>query len=284
MRAYKADWADWCAWCARHGKRPLPAEPRSLRDYLIDLAVVLKVSTLRRRLAAVGRAHKLAGYQLDRLDPAIYHAMRRVARAKGQAPAGRAELMTADLLAMLKGLTPDLRGVRDRAILLLGFAAGLRRSEIVDLKVNDIEWRRDGVTLKLRRSKTDQEGRGQEAGVLYGKRQGTCPVRALKRWLEAAGHRDGPVFRAVARGRILERGLTGWMVWDLVKRCAARAGLDPKQLGAHSLRVGHVTQARANGADLSHAKRQLRHKRLETTEGYDRGRALRDSTSGKLGL
>src|SRR5579883_178506 len=133
MRAYKADWADWCAWCERNGKPPCPAEPRALRDYLVDLASTVKLSTLRRRLAAIGRAHRLAGLHLDRLDPAIYHALRRLARERGSAPKGRAELMTADLAAMLRVVPKSLRGTRDRAILLLGFAAGLRRSEIVDI-------------------------------------------------------------------------------------------------------------------------------------------------------
>jgi site-specific recombinase XerD len=284
MRAYRADWADWCAWCARHGKRPLPAEPRAIRDYLVDLAAGKKLSTIQRRLSAIARAHKLAGVQLDKLDPTIWHALRRLRRQATHAPQGRAELMTGDLVAILKVIPQDLRGLRDRAILLLGFAGGLRRSEIVAFEVNDLEWRRDGIKLRIRRSKGDQEGEGQEVGILYGKKESTCPCRALKRWLEASQICDGPVFRAVVGDQVGERRLSDKIVWKLVKRYAARAGLDPSKLGAHSLRVGHVTQARANGADLAHAKRQLRHKRIETTEGYDRNRSLRDSTSGKLGL
>jgi site-specific recombinase XerD len=283
-RAYRADWADWCAWCQRNGKRPLPAEPRALRDYLVDLAAGRKVSTLKRRLAAIGRAHKLAGHQLDRLEPAIYHAMRRLAREKGAAPRGRAELMTGDILAMLKVAPKSLRGTRDRAILLLTFAGGLRRSEVVDLDVNDVDWRRDGIAVQIRRSKTDQEGLGQVVLVEYGKREATCPVRALKRWLQESQICDGPIFRPVEAERPTARRLNDKMVWHLVKRYAARAGLDPTRLGAHSLRVGHVTQALANGADAIKAKDQLRHRRLETTLGYNRGRSFKDNTSGKLGL
>ncbi len=285
MRAYRADWRDWSAWCERTHNRCLPAEPRAVRDYLADLAAGKKVSTLRRRLAAVSRVHLQAGAKLDTRDPAIANFMRRIAREKGTAPAGRAEIMTDDLEAMLKGLPKNLRGLRDRAILLIGFAGGLRRSEIVDIEVNDIAWRRDGLLLTLRRSKTDQEGRGQAVGILYGRREAMCPVRALKRWIAAAEINDaGPLFRAVEAGKAIPRRLSDKMVWRLVKRCTAAAGLDPARLGAHSLRVGHVTQALANGADALKAKEQLRHRRLETTLGYNRRRSFDGNSSGKLGL
>lgn len=285
MRAYRADWADWTAWCARRGCPSLPAEPRALRDYLVDLASSLKLSTIRRRLAAIARAHKLAAQPLDRLDPVVYHALRRLGREQAHAPAGRAEVMTADIAAMLKHVRPGIAGLQDRAVLLLGYAGGVRRSELVALELpHDIEWKRDGILLKLRRSKGDQLGRGQEVAVAYGKHEATCPVRALKKWLQGSGISSGPLFRAVEHGRIGAEALSDKAVYRLVKRLAEAAGLDPAPLGAHSLRVGHVTQARANGALREDAQRQLRHKRAETTEGYDRGKALRSTTSSKLGL
>ena len=284
MRAYRADWRDWTAWCQRQGKTALPADARDLRDYLADLAVGRKVATLRRRLAAITRAHKLAGYQLDRTAPAVYHVMRRLARQKGTAPNGRAQLMTADIIALVKATGPDLRGARDRAILLLGFAAGLRRSELVALKVNDIDWLRNGIVVHIRSSKTDQEGKGQTVSVVHGKRESSCPVRALRRWLDQARIGDGPIFRAIAGDTVGAGSLAPERVYLTVKRLAVKAGLDPARLGAHSLRVGHVTQALENGADVVKTKEQLRHKRIDTTLGYNRGRSFKGSSSAKLGL
>ena len=215
----------------------------------------------------------------------IAFALRRLARERGTAKVGRAEVMTADLEVMLAALPSSLQGTRDRCILLLAFASGVRRSELVALDVADLEWRRDGVVLWIRRSKTDQEGKGQAAGVVYGRRERTCPVRALKAWLQAAAIADGPVFRPVRGAKVLPRRLTDEVVYTLVKRVGAAAGLDATRLGAHSLRVGHVTQALANGADPVKAKEQLRHRRIDTTLGYNRARSFGGgNTSGKLGL
>lgn len=284
MRAYRADWRDWAAWCKRTQNCALPATPRSIRDYLVDLAAGKKVSTLRRRLAAIARVHKQAGKPLQADDPVIENAMRRLAREKGAAPQGRDPIMTADLARMIKGVPNGLRGIRDRAILLLGFAAAVRRSELVAFDVNDVAWRRDGISITIRRSKGDQDGRGQVVDVVYGRRESTCPVRALKRWLEASKITSGPVFRAVNHELAGEAQLSAKMVAYIVKRAAARAGIDPTLLAAHSLRSGHVTQALDNGADALKAQKQLRHKRLDTTTGYDKRRGFDGNSSGKLGL
>jgi site-specific recombinase XerD len=284
MRAYRADWRDWAAWCQRTGNRALPAEPRSIRDYLVDLAAGKKISTLRRRIAAIARVHKQAGQPFQADDPVIENALRRLAREKGSAPEGREPLMTDELVRMVKRLPDGLRGSRDRAILLLGFAAAVRRSELVDFKVNDIAWRRDGVSLTIRRSKGDQEGLGQVVDVLYGRREATCPVRALKRWLELSQICDGPIFRAIVKGAAGPTALSPKMVAHLVKQAARRAGIDPTRLAAHSLRSGHVTQALENGADAVKAKEQLRHARLETTLVYNKRRSMTGNSSGKLGL
>ncbi len=283
-RAYRADWRDWCAWCERSGVIPTPAAPRAVRDYLVDLAAGKKVSTLRRRLAAIARAHKIAGYQFDRSDPVIQHAMRRLARELGTAPKGRDALMTADLVGLLKLVPNTLRGTRDRAILLIVFAGGLRRSEAVDLNINDLEWRRDGIAVHLRKSKTDQAGAGELVLVEYGKRESTCPVRALKAWLAGAKVESGAIFRLVTGATALPDAVSDQLVWRLIKRYGARAGLDVTMLGAHSLRAGHVTQALENGAELAKVKEQLRHRRLETTLGYNRGRSFKGNSSGKLDL
>jgi site-specific recombinase XerD len=284
MRAYRADWRDWAAWCSRTGNRALPAEPRAIRDYLVDLAAGKKISTLRRRIAAIARVHKQAGQPFQADDPIIDNALRRLAREKGTAPQGRDPLLTDELGRMVKRMPEGLRGIRDRAILLLGFAAAVRRSELVDLDVNDVAWRRDGMSLTIRRSKGDQTGLGQVVDVLYGRRESTCPVRSLKRWLEASKITAGPLFRPVERQLAGEDRLSAKMVAYVVKRAAIRAGIDPTLLAAHSLRSGHVTQALANGADPLKAQKQLRHRRLDTTTGYDKRRGFDGNSSGKLGL
>jgi len=284
LRAYAADWRDWLAWCERHHHAPMPAAPAAVRDYLTDLAAAKKVGTLRRRLAAIAQAHEIAKAPFDRHDPAIRFSLKRLARERGEHQAGRRELMTRDIVAMLGVIPATLRGTRDRAILLVGFATGMRRSELVEIKVNDLDWRRDGVMIRIARSKGDQEGRGQSIGVVYGKREATCPVRALKRWLAESAIADGPILRGVARGKPTERRLSDKIVWRIVKRYAEQAGIDPAQLGAHSLRVGHATQSIANGAAPHEAQQQLRHRRLETTLRYNRGRSFKGNSSGKLDL
>jgi site-specific recombinase XerD len=283
--AYSADWRQWKAFAASAGRAAMPADPELVRDFLVTEAEAgRKFSVLRRRLAAVATLHRLKGAPFERNAPVIAFAMRRLARELGTAVIGRAELMTADVESMLRKVPSSLQGLRDRAILLLTFAAGVRRSELVALDVADIEWRRDGITLRIRRSKTDQEGAGQAVDVEYGRRERTCAVRAVKCWLEAAAIAEGPVFRPVRGVRVLPRRLSDEVVYVAVKRYGAAAGLDPARLGAHSLRVGHVTQALANGANPVEAKEQLRHRRLDTTLAYNRRRPFKGGTSGKLGL
>jgi integrase len=190
--AYLSDWRRWEAFAAGRGRAAFPAPADLVRDFLVDEATAgRKLSVLRRRLAAMATVHRLQGAPFERSAPVIAFALRRLARERGTARTGRAEIMTVDLEAMLRVLPPSLQGMRDRCILLLAFASGLRRSELVALDVADVEWRRDGMKLQIRRSKTDQEGEGQAVGVLYGRRERTCPMRALKRWLEAAAIVEG---------------------------------------------------------------------------------------------
>jgi site-specific recombinase XerD len=286
-RAYGADWNAWVIWCRVKNRKPFPAAPVDVADFLKDQAEArgLRMSTVRRRLAAIVQVHHLAGHALDRGDPALHYALKRLAREFNLMQTGKHELMTADIEAMLAATAHDLAGARDKALLLMGFAGGFRRSELVALHVEDIDWKRDGIVLTIRRSKTDQEGQGQLVGIRYGMRDRTCPVRALKEWLRQSGITQGPIFRSVIHGRIGDGPLTGQVVANVVKARAKKAGLDPSRVSGHSLRVGHVTQARENGADLADAQRQLRHKRIDTTARYDRKpSALRNSSSGKLGL
>jgi site-specific recombinase XerD len=288
-RAYRAAWENWMIWCGERGKDALRASEADVADYLRQRAERGdKMTTLRVRLAAITQARRLAGETLNRDAPELHFALKALAREYGIASKGKTELMLADIEAMLSVLRGDsLAAIRDRAILLSGFAGGFRRSELAALDVPDLEFRRDGLVVTLNRSKGDQEGRGQIVAIVYGRRERTCPVRAIKRWLDASGLTEGPLFRPMLRrGRVVgDHRLSDRGIYEVVKATARAAGLDAEKFGAHSLRSGHVTQALENGADPIAAQKQLRHVKLDTTLGYNRrGAALKGSSSGKLGL
>jgi integrase len=289
-RAYDIDWRTWRRWCEANNRCPMPAAPGDVADFIRARAYVdgAALSSIKRFLAALSTASRIAKHPFDRRHDSIHFLLRRLARERGTAPANaRAEISTDELLAMLpKGDGPQ--AIRDRALLLVGFAGGFRRSELAAMDVLDIEWKRDGIVVRIPRSKTDQTGKGQHVGILYGRREKTCPVRALKAWLAARGPLAafGAVFLTIVGSRIEARRIEDRVVYRAVKRYAKAAGMDATKLGAHSLRVGHVTTALANGADPVKAKEQLRHRKLDTTLGYNRAGAalLRENTSGKLGL
>jgi integrase len=163
----------------------------------------------------------------------------------------------------------DTKGLRDRALLLLGFAGAFRRSELVALNVADLQFCDDGLRVTIRRSKTDQEGLGATIAIVRGST--ACPVRAVRTWIEMAGILDGPLFRPVTRtGRVSSRRLSGRAVADLVKRYARRAGLNAADFSGHSLRSGFLTSAAARGASIFKMMDVSRHKSIDTLRGYVR--------------
>jgi integrase len=187
---------------------------------------------------------------------------------------------------MVAMLPDKLIGVRDRALLLVGFAGAFRRSELVSLDVGDVEIRREGLLVTLRRSKTDQEAAGREVAIPYGSNPDTCPVRALEAWLEASGIADGPLWRAVDKGGRLQPGrLSDKAVALVVKKRAEAAGLDPDLYAGHSLRAGLATAAAAAGASERSIMEQTGHKSVQTVRRYiRRGTQFRDNAAGMVGL
>jgi len=284
-RAYKADWADFSQWAAERGFDALPAFPEAVGLYLTDRAATLKVSSLQRRLSAISQAHRLAGHKLDLQHPAIREVWQGIRRAHGAAQEGKAPVMTEDLRRMVGALPDSLLGLRDRALLLAGFAGAFRRSELVGLDFGDVDFTSAGVVVTIRRSKTDQTGQGIVRGLPYGSNPETCPVRSLQAWIEAAGIEDGSLFRSITRhGRIGGR-LSGKAVALVVKRAAKAAGLDPERFSGHSLRAGLATSAAAAGVDPVTIAGQTGHKRLDTLRGYIRlGSLFRDNAAGRVGL
>ena len=278
-RAYAADWADFSAWCEAAGRPPLPATPDTVGLYLVSLARGGRlVSTIERRVASISSVHLAAGFATP--APAggeVREILAGLRRRLGKAPRhAKAPLEVDELRRMLATAPPDLLGVRDRAILLLGFASGLRRSELAALSLSDVEVERQGVRLVVARSKTDQEGAGRQIGVHRGARAATCPVRAVEAWIVERGRWPGPLFcrlvrRRADRGVTVERArLSGAAVGAVVKAAALRAGLDPARFGGHSLRAGLATVAAAGGAGELAIMSRTGHRSAEMVRRYIR--------------
>ncbi len=288
LRAYQADWNDFCDWCEAHQFAALPAAPEAVALYLTDRAATLKTSSLARRLTTINRAHQAAGQPSPATmqNAIVSEVWKGIKRKKGTAQRGKKPLLTPDLRRIIAGLPEDLQGVRDRALLLAGFAGGFRRSELAGLRVADLETTPDGLIVRLGRSKTDQEGQGRPVALPYGSDPSTCPVRALQAWLQRAGITDGQLFRAVDKdGLVSKHALHADSVAYLVKRAAGRAGLETAEYAGHSLRAGLATQAAMNGASELAIMKQTGHRSLATVRKYIReGSLFRDNAAAKLGL
>jgi integrase len=287
-RAYRSDWRLFESWCRSHGLACLPAVPETVALYLTALAADHKPSSLERKLTSITKAHQAAGFSTPASmeHAAVSETMKGIRRTLGTAQPGKEPLLTADILQMLDSLDDGLLGSRDRALLLVGFAGGFRRSEIVSLDIEDITETTDGLVIRVRRSKTDPEAKGTTVALPYGSTAATCPVRSYRAWIAAAAIEAGPAFRSVDRhGRVGSGRLNTGSVARLIKRAAEVAGLDPTNYAGHSLRAGFVTQAFLNGAAEVAIMRQTRHKSLDTLRKYIRDRSLfRDNPAGKLGL
>jgi integrase len=291
LRAYRADLACFRAWCAGEGRpAAIPAAPETVGAYLAALAPRHRLATLRRRLAALARAHRAAGARLDTGHPAIRETLRGIGRRHGAPQRRAAALATAEVRKMVAACRGDLAGLRDRALLLLGYAAALRRSELAGVEHEHLRFTADGLELLLPRSKTDAAGEGARVGVPRGQRPETCPVRAVEAWLRASAIRYGPVFVRVTRWGTVEqgRGLSGEGVRLVLLRRAAEAGVEGAQgeaVGPHGLRAGFVTQAYRAGLRDEEIMAHTRHKDLKTMRRYvRRARLLDDSPARKLGL
>lgn len=287
LRAYASDWSDFAAWCAERNLDALPATPATVGVYLASLAEDgLKVSTIGRRLVALTQHHRDAGHHLDTRHPAVSATLRGIKRTHGSAQTGKAPVLPDDVRAMLGTLGDGLLGLRDRALLLVGFAGAFRRSELVALERADVEVQRNGLVVTIRRSKTDQEGAGRKVGIPLGSAPEVCPARSLEAWLAAAGVERGPLFRAVNRhSQVSGSALSAGAVALIVKRSALAAGLDAQRYAGHSLRAGLATSAAMAGADERSIMRQTGHRSAEMVRRYIRdGELFRDNAASKVAL
>jgi len=285
LRAYASDWRHYEAWCVGSGLRALPATPQTVALYLTAHAEALKVSTLQRRLTAIKEAHRQKGEPLDGNHTALREVWAGIKRTKGTATTGKAPTLTADIIAMVSALPDTLLGTRDRALLLVGFAGAFRRSELCALRKSDLSFTQDGLTVTIRRSKTDQEGQGRKVGIPFGSNARTCPVVALQAWIKASGIERGRVFRSITRHGKVNGKLWAQSVALVVKRSAKATGLDPSKLAGHSLRSGFATSAAAAGATERSIMKQTGHRSLPTLRGYIRdGSLFRENAASLVGL
>ncbi len=257
LRAYRSDVADFKIWAQGEGLAWLPAEPATVAAYLAEMAhppddrAPMAVATIERRKAAIGEAHKHAGYDNPCANPLVKQVTKGLRRQLGVAPKNRKiGISTADVKAIVDDLDMTRTiDVRDKALLLVGYATAMRRAELVALSVVDVENHPEGLLVWRRRSKTDQESVGHRIEVAYGEHPTTCPVRAFREWIDAAGIVEGPVFRRVYKnGKIGDRALSDRSVATVVKKLVGRLGHDSAEYAGHSLRRGFATETSRNGA------------------------------------
>jgi integrase len=300
---YRTDWQDFEFWCLSKRLNSLPADPHTVAGYLADRAAnkfkdrksveraQLKVSSIVRRLCSISLAHRLKGYELNRKHPSIQETLKGIKNTHGIAQVRKEPILIEDLRLIIQAIPIELKekisliGVRDRALLLLGFAGAFRRSELVSLEIRDLKLVRDGFVISLRRSKTDQQGEGREIAIPFGSNPLTCPTRALQDWIKSANINEGPVFRSINRHEQIScRALTSQSVALIVKRRV----IDIEKtftFSGHSLRAGFATTAAMAGIPEYAIMKQTGHKRSDTLKKYIRaGNLWRDNAAAKVGL
>lgn len=276
-RAYRSDWAGFTTWCTARGVAPLPAAPELVAAFLAaEAACGVKTATLARRVAAIRYVHAAARHEPPTNTELVRATLRGIRRTVGSAPQQKRPLLVPQVIAMAAACPTTLTGLRDRALLLLGFAGAFRRAELAALTVVDLESVPEGLRVTVRRSKGDQEARGYVVPIVRGAQ--ACPVTAVAAWRAAAGLEEGPLFRRIRRGdRVTATGLTPHSIAQCVKAAAVRAGLEAATIGGHSLRAGFVASAAVAGKSLLRIADVTRHRRLDTLRGYvRRGEEFRD--------
>ena len=275
LRAYKSDFKDFGAFCAKHGFDSLPTEPKVVSLYLTYLSKNSKVSTLRRRLVSIGMLHKLKGHYLDTKHPLIIENLMGIKRVKGSMQKGKKPILINHLKSIINVINQkkidEIKKSRDKTILLVGFGGGFRRSELISINYEDIEFVPEGVKITIKRSKTDQFGEGMVKGLPYFTNELYCPVINLKKWLELSNIKSGPIFRRFTKGSSLTRDrLTDQSVVLLIKNYLNLAGIENSNYSGHSLRSGFATVAAESGADERSIMAMTGHKTTQMVRRYIR--------------
>ena len=274
VRAYKSDFNDFGVFCAQNGFKSLPSEPKIVSLYLTHLSTKdAKISTLKRRLVSIGVIHKLKGHYLDTKHPAIIENIMGIKRRKGSFQKAKKPILINSLKKIINVIDQqkkeEIKKLRDRSIILIGFSGGFRRNEIVSLDYDDLDFVPEGLKLSIRRSKTDQFGEGFTKALPYFDSSQYCPVVSLKKLLDLSKIRSGPVFRRFSKGsKLSENRLTDQTVALLIKEYLNLAGIDNKNFSGHSLRSGFATSAAESGAEERSIMAMTGHKSTEMVRRY----------------
>jgi len=260
LRAYKADYRDFAGFCIKHGFKPMPTDPKILSLYLTHLSQTCKFSTLKRRLASISVIHKLSGHYIDIKHPMITENLMGIKRKNGSHQKAKKPILINDLKAIIDVIDKEKnekKKFKNRALILVGFAGGFRRSELVEIKIGDIDFVPEGVKIFIKRSKTDQSGEGMTKGIPYFSNSKYCPVISLKNWLEKKEIKDDKIF-----------DLSDKSVALIIKKYTAIAGLDSNKYSGHSLRSGFATSAAELGAEERSIMAMTGHKTTQMVRRY----------------
>ncbi len=274
LRAYNSDFNDFNLFCVQNGFKSLPSEPKIVSLYLTNLSSKdAKISTLKRRLASIGVIHRIKGHYLDTKHPSIIENIMGIKRRKGSIRNSKKPLLINHLKQIVdvidKQNIKEIKKLRDRSIILIGFSGGFRRNEIVSLNLEDLNFVNEGLKINLRRSKTDQLGEGSTKGLPYFQNTRYCPVISIKRWIQISNIDSGPLFRRFIKGSILtEERLTDQTVALLIKQYLKFAGIDNKNYSGHSLRSGFATSAAEAGVEERNIMAMTGHKSTEMVRRY----------------
>ena len=255
IRAYKSDFSDFGLFCAQNGFKSLPSEPKVVSLYITHLSTKeVKMSTIKRRLVSIGVIHKLKGHYLDTKHPSIIENIMGIKRRKGSKQIGKKPLLINSLKEIINVIdeqnNKELKKLRDRSIILIGFSGGFRRNEIVSLDYDDLDFVSEGVKINIKRSKTDQFGEGSMKGLPYFENSQYCPILSLKKWIEISNISSGPLFRRFIKGtKLSENRLTDQTVALIIKKYLKLAGIESENYSGHSLRSGFATSAAESGAE-----------------------------------
>lgn len=261
IRAYKSDFNHFVNFCKKNNFKPLPADPKIVSFYITDLSSTSKVSTLKRRLASISVIHKLKGHYIDIKHPLIIENLMGIQRKKGVFQKSKKPILINELkeiISIIDNSEKDERKkARDKALMLIGFSGGFRRSELVNIDLEDLEFTKEGVKIFLKRSKTDQSGEGMIKAIPYFKDINFCPIHSLKRWIEISQINKGLIF-----------DISDKMVAILIKKYLSEAGFDSEKYSGHSLRSGFATVAADSGADEKSIMTMTGHKTTQMVRRY----------------
>ena len=274
VRAYRSDFNDFGVFCAQNGFKSLPSQPKIVSLYLTHLSTKdAKMSTLKRRLVSIGVIHKLKGHYLDTKHPVIIENIMGIRRRKGSVQKSKKPILISSLKKIINVIDQqdkeEIKKLRDRSIILIGFSGGFRRNEIVSLDYDDLDFVPEGLKINLRRSKTDQFGEGFTKALPYFDNSQYCPVVSLSKLLDVSKINSGPVFRSFVKGsKLSEKRLTDQTVAILIKVYLNLAGIDSKNYSGHSLRSGFATSAAESGVEERNIMAMTGHKSTEMVRRY----------------